>query len=922
MKNKIFKLALSLSILIVAGFFVLGTSIKNAAAAEMTVDTVWTKAQSPIIVNDYIWLKPGVNLTIEKGVVIKFNSSGILIISGKLTAIGTKAEPIVFTSIKDDAYGGDTNGDGSATLPKAGDWYYLSVNVGGEANLDYNVIQYGGGVYYSGAVLAYKGKLIVTNSIITKNNAGISNIQGVVTISNSSIMNNPAPFIGGVWVDAAVANNGRADIIVNAANNWWGSADGPCSWRQLPPGDVKSICGDRSLVDLGVVFSPWLTKSPDEPAEPEPVILVPGIMGSWKVSGKWELDPIFHTYDNLWQALKLAGYEEGKNLFSFPYQWRLSNSYTAILLKQKIQEVKDICQCDKVDIISHSMGGLVARAYIESNDYQNDIDQLIFLAVPHKGATKTYLTWEAGEFGPKYSDKLFQRILSIEAEFNGYGSLFNYINNLPMQSLQELLPTYDYLRDKDTMELRIYPNNYPVNTFLELLNNPSQLDKLNSINITNILASAGENSTINSLRVEQKEFIDGEWEHGYPENYNIPFTDHGLEFGAGDDTVSEQSNKDFLDLENIFISSNHNDIATDAQKTVIKELTDTEPIQEVRLNAFQKFFMVRIFSPADFVIIAPDGKKLGKDFASGQTINEIEGAFYSGFDSDIEFAVIPDPTDGEYKVELQGTDQGEYKLSASFIDEEREIDKEFSGNIQTGQNRDFILNYLAEAEDPIGELKPQDTVPPAITINVPQPSQQYLRNQDLIVDYTATDDFSGIAATTIIIDGQEVATTTIDLFDFSLGVHTLIITALDKAGNFSQVQVDFEIVANIESTIDDIEEIHERGWFKGKIYHPLLINAFKLLKIEEKYFEKEEKLTEKLIKKAEDDKKLNPKQKQKLIDQYNKKLKDLKKNRDKALDRSLDLIEKLLNTAKRLNQINQQGYNIILSNINYLRENL
>ena len=27
----------------------------------------------------------------------------------------------------------------------------------------------------------------------------------------------------------------------------------------------------------------------------EPVIIVPGIMGSWNVSGRWELDPIFHT---------------------------------------------------------------------------------------------------------------------------------------------------------------------------------------------------------------------------------------------------------------------------------------------------------------------------------------------------------------------------------------------------------------------------------------------------------------------------------------------------------------------------------------------------------------------------------------------------------------------------------------------------
>ena len=77
-----------------------------------------------------------------------------------------------------------------------------------------------------------------------------------------------------------------------------------------------------------------------------------------------------------------------------------------------------------------------------------------------------------------------------------------------------------------------------------------------------------------------------------------------------------------------------------------------------------------------------------------------------------------------------------------------------------------------------------------------------------------------------------------------------------------------------------------------------------------------------MIKKTEEDRKLNPKQKQKLIDQYNKKLENLKKNRIKAISRSLDIIEKLLNTAKKLNQINQQGYDIIINDINYLRINL
>jgi len=172
------------------------------------------------------------------------------------------------------------------------------------------------------------------------------------------------------------------------------------------------------------------------------------------------------------------------------------------------------------------------------------------------------------------------------------------------------------------------------------------------------------------------------------------------------------------------------------------------------------------------------------------------------------------------------------------------------------------------------------------------------------------------------IDGRAVATTTIDLFNYALGQHSLTIKAVDKVGNQAQEQVSFEIIANIDSTISDIKKIYELGWLKDKVYHELLKDAFKLLKLEAKYFEKERELNEKLIRKTREDRKLTDKQKQKLVEQYNKKLAELKKQRTKAIDKNLDLIIKLLDKAKDKNRINQAGYGIIISDINYLRINL
>ena len=41
-----------------------------------------------------------------------------------------------------------------------------------------------------------------------------------------------------------------------------------------------------------------------------------------------------------------------------------------------------------------------------------------------------------------------------------------------------------------------------------------------------------------------------------------------------------------------------------------------------------------------------------------------------------------------------------------------------------------------------------------------------------------------------------------------------------------------------------------------------------------------------------------------------------------AINRSLDVIKRLLDITKRQKVINQQGYDIIINDINYLRENL
>ena len=444
----------------------------------------------------------------------------------------------------------------------------------------------------------------------------------------------------------------------------------------------------------------------EAPPTPDPVIIIPGILGSSDKNGVWVIDPIFHTYDDLIATLKANGYAEGKDLFTMPYDWRQSNVLTALQLRDKINEVQNICNCDKVDLVAHSMGGLVARQYIQSDKYENDVDQLIFLGTPHLGAPFAYLTWEGGEIGTKTGD-LIQRtrdqfakfIFAREAQKAGFGNLFDYVRNKPLSSVQELMPIYDYLRDKSTSNLRVYPDNYPQNVFLENLKTGvlNLFDK--GINITNIVGELGNTSTLNAIRVIRSSNLPL-WENGYPDGFDGSTIDKGFEFGFGDGTVPKNSGE-FIASDLNEISAEHNTLPTKAEGLVFKKLTgkDAASLVDTGFSLNLKLLLIKILSPIDVMVIAPDGKRIGKDFSTNSEVNEIDGAFYSGFLTDDEYLTIPNPLDGEYKIETKGTGAGGlYTIAVGYIIGETLVEVNFNG--ATAPDAINNLDILVDNENP------------------------------------------------------------------------------------------------------------------------------------------------------------------------------------------------------------------------------
>lgn len=111
-------------------------------------------------------------------------------------------------------------------------------------------------------------------------------------------------------------------------------------------------------------------------ASPPPVILLPGALGQELV------------YWNVWQwFLEHDGFHAYPA--SFPRFTLTDLRLSARFLADKVEEVLAVEETDKVSLVAHSMGGLIARHYIKHLGGHKRVSRLCCLGTPHHG------TWTA-----------------------------------------------------------------------------------------------------------------------------------------------------------------------------------------------------------------------------------------------------------------------------------------------------------------------------------------------------------------------------------------------------------------------------------------------------------------------------------------------------------------------------------------------
>ena len=611
-----------------------------------------------------------------------------------------------------------------------------------------------------------------------------------------------------------------------------------------------------------------------------PVLIVPGIMGTEMKKGEnllWAnvsemildigdqfMDPLAFNYnlspiddnvykndiirnplnvydytDSLINEFQNQGYIENpstgsgqvQTLFTFPYDWRygVSGKYAdggtnVDLLKQKITEIMTQTGSTKVDIVAHSMGGLIVKRYVLDNPIHN-IDKAVFVGVPNTGAPKAVKTLLQGDnFGISF----------LGVNFLSYAEIKKISENMP--GVYDLLPSEKYYNTKGSYVRVVDRGNLgELNVTIKDLNyeeTKSFLVDDHGLNSTAVNNGENLNTQIFNDFDLRTAGIDLYSINGCktPTMSNITETrainvfgqnlvDYKLlKWGLGDGTVPLESSTNLpIDQSRKYYSlkGEHGKMPSfdGIRQEIVNLLTGstlsvddkiiTEDLSKCKLDGKT----ISVFSPVDIFVTDQNGNKLG--LAEDKSIiNEISNADFQIW-GDHKFLYLPTDDGQIYDINLKGTGTGDYTIKSQNIVNSEITETEVFSNLPvtsdlTGQinlNNETTLTIIQypgnepETIFPSSKLsieQSEDFLPPSSTaILSGVKGQEDFYRSDVNILLNSTDNLSGVLSLNYNIDGmgyQKVLLNSTEINISSEGKHTITFFTTDRAGNNEEVQ--------------------------------------------------------------------------------------------------------------------------------------
>ncbi len=111
--------------------------------------------------------------------------------------------------------------------------------------------------------------------------------------------------------------------------------------------------------------------------------------------------------ENFYDTMRAAGYppHQGSDfgdLSFFAYDWRLAPDHALVQtaehgLAARIQTLRDATGGGPVDVVAHSLGGLVLKQYLSKVENRGKIDKAVIIGTPHLGAAKAFGALQFGD---------------------------------------------------------------------------------------------------------------------------------------------------------------------------------------------------------------------------------------------------------------------------------------------------------------------------------------------------------------------------------------------------------------------------------------------------------------------------------------------------------------------------------------------
>jgi pimeloyl-ACP methyl ester carboxylesterase len=303
-----------------------------------------------------------------------------------------------------------------------------------------------------------------------------------------------------------------------------------------------------------------------------PVVVLPGMGASWDFSAildggagsNWAIPDFVNVYDNLISSFENDGYVVDTDLFVFGYDWRKNLDTLADDLDTYIEGLVTagkIGSSDKVNFVGHSMGGLVARSYLQKHGIDKT-NKLVTAGSPHLGAVDTYSIWQgATVINRPWWQKSAIEILTRLNRQTGENKVTTIRRLVP--AVKDLLPVYDFLKLNGV--LKPWGSLAQQNNYLDSIRDVSAID-----GVATVMAGTGIDTKheINAITRTYKDVMAGKWEDGKISSFNL---------ANGDGTV-------WLDS-SVGGFTNEFTLATDHSGVISSELAIKNIFSELGLDA-------------------------------------------------------------------------------------------------------------------------------------------------------------------------------------------------------------------------------------------------------------------------------------------------------------------------------------------------